>query len=319
MDTLTVHAPTAVQPDMRHVGIGWRQPHYREMLETLPALGFLEVHSENFFAPASASRATLRRVREHYPISLHGVGLGLGSALGLDDWHLDQLAALVQDIDPARVSDHACFARGRLQADRPAVHGSDLLPIAFNAVSLDIMSTHVTQVQERLRRPMLVENLSAYWSLAGSTMSEAEFFNALCRRAGCDMLLDVNNLVVNALNARRLNPDIDPVSQAREFVLALNPAIVGEIHLAGHHVPPDPSRTLVIDDHGGKVSCGVWTVYQCALRHCGQRRIPSLIEWDTELPSLDVLLQEAQRAARFQAANHEPGSDATPGPLGGTP
>ena len=167
------------------VGIGWRQPHYGELLERRPALGFVEVHSENFFGDGGAALAVLERGREHYPVSLHGVGLALGSAVGLDPWHLDRLAALVQRIEPVRVSDHASSPARRCSAGRPAVHGADLLPIAFTPASLDIMVRNVEQVQQRLRRPIAVENLSAYLRWADDSLDEAQFFNELARRSGC--------------------------------------------------------------------------------------------------------------------------------------
>ena len=146
-----------------NIGIGWRHPHYQALLEHQPALGFLEVHSENFFGSGGAALAVLREGRAHYPISLHGVGLALGSAVGLDDWHLDQLARLVDHIDPIRVSDHACFARGTVaQAGQlTSVHGADLLPIPFNDAALNVLCANVQRAQDRLRRPWLVENLSA--------------------------------------------------------------------------------------------------------------------------------------------------------------
>src|SRR5687768_2335324 len=149
------HTPPAV-------GIGWRQPHYAELLQRRPSLAFLEVHSENFFADGGAALSVLQQARGAYPISLHGVGLALGSAAGLDDWHLEQLARLVERIDPVRVSDHACFARAPRNGGGPVVHANDLLPIAFTPASLDIMAANVECVQRRLKRPILVENLSTY-------------------------------------------------------------------------------------------------------------------------------------------------------------
>ncbi|HYJ97829.1 MAG TPA: DUF692 domain-containing protein, partial [Burkholderiaceae bacterium] len=185
---------------MTPVGIGWRQPHYGELLERRPDLAFVEVHSENFFGEGGAALAVLERGREHYAVSLHGVGLALGSAAGLDPWHLDRLQRLVRRIDPVRISDHACFARAPLRSGQPPVHGSDLLPIAFTEASLDIMVANVQRVQEHLGRPIAVENLSAYLRWADDALDEAQFFNELARRSGCSMLLDVNNLVVNAIN-----------------------------------------------------------------------------------------------------------------------
>jgi uncharacterized protein (UPF0276 family) len=288
-----------------HVGIGWRQPHYRELLERRPALGFLEVHSENFFAEGGAALAVLRQGREQYDISLHGVGLGLGSAAGLDDWHLQRLAQLVERVDPVRVSDHACFARAPLGALRgplprsakgPVVHANDLLPLAFTRGALDILIANVQHVQERLRRRILVENLSSYLAWADDQLPEPEFFNALTKATGCQLLLDVNNLVVNALNADAP----DPSAAACAWVDAIAADTVGEIHLAGYN----DSGELVIDDHGSRVHDTVWPVYRHAVARFGA--LPTLIEWDTDVPALDVLLGEATRAAQLRslASNH---------------
>jgi uncharacterized protein len=222
------------------------------------------------------------------------VGLALGSAVGLDPWHLDQLAHLVERMQPLRVSDHACFARAPVRVGGPVVHGSDLLPIAFTDASLDLMVTHVQQVQDRLQRPMLVENLSAYLRWEDDRLAEPEFFNALARRSGCGLLLDVNNLVVNSLNRGAA----DPVADACGWVDALDAGIVGEIHLAGFK----DEGARVIDDHGSPVHEPVWQVYRHALRRLGPlgslgpQPIPTLIEWDTDVPALDVLLGEARRA-----------------------
>ncbi|MET0334611.1 MAG: DUF692 domain-containing protein [Rhizobacter sp.] len=272
-------------------GIGLRQPHYAQVLEERPPLAFVEVHSENFFADGGAALAVLHEARSHYPVSLHGVGLSLGSAAGLDPWHLDRLARLVQRIDPVRVSDHASFARAPQRTGGPVLHGNDLLPLAFTQASLDIMVANVTQVQERLRRPILVENLSAYLAWSDREMSEPEFFNALARRSGCGLLLDVNNLVVNALNDGAL----DPVASACAWVDAIDTSAVGEIHLAGYCDMGD----IVIDDHGSRVHEPVWAVYQHAIQRLGSR--PTLMEWDTDLPALDVLLDEAHRAEAVTA------------------
>lgn len=271
------------------VGIGWRQPHYRELMERRPGLGFLEVHSENFFADGGASVALLQSAREHYPISLHGVGLALGSAAGLDPWHLDQLARLVERVDPVRVSDHACFARAPRRRGEPVIHANDLLPIAFTPASLDILAGNVQRVQDRLRRPLLVENLSQYLHWADDAMAEPEFFNRLARRTGCGLLLDVNNLVVNALNAAAVTGG-DAVADACRFVDAIEARAVGQIHLAGYN----DSGDLVIDDHGSRVHAPVWQVFRHAVQRLGA--VPVLIEWDTDLPALDVLLDEAAQA-----------------------
>jgi uncharacterized protein len=274
-------------------GIGWRQPHYAALLERRPALGFIEVHSENFFGDGGAALAVLERSRALYPVSLHGVGLALGSAAGLDAWHLEHLARLVSRVDPVRVSDHASFARARLEDGAPPVHAADLLPIAFTQASLDIMVGNVQRVQERLKRPLAVENLSSYLRWADDAMSEAEFFNALTRRSGCRLLLDVNNLVVNALNA-----GADPVAEACRFIDAIDAASVDEIHLAGY----DDAGVLAIDNHGSRVHAPVWRVYRHAIARLGTR--PTLVEWDTAIPALDVLLDEAALAQAVLSAGH---------------
>jgi uncharacterized protein (UPF0276 family) len=308
------------------VGIGLRQPHYRHFapgrrpVAEVGALGrpdegldFIEVHTENFFAEGGAGLAVLQGVRERLDVSLHGVGLALGSAAGLDEWHLERLARLVQRIEPVRVSDHACFARVAPAGGGVALHGADLLPIAFTEASLDILCANVQRVQDRLRRPLLVENLSAYLSFADDHWPEADFLAELARRTGCGLLVDLNNLVVNALNrirgdsrvgrgpaaatageAKGMELEAGAAAAAIAFVDALPAPAVGEIHLAGYC----DRGGLVIDDHGSRVHAPVWTVYRHALRRLGT--VPTLIEWDTDLPPLEVLLDEAAQAAQLQ-------------------
>ena len=187
--------PSASRPGIE-AGIGWRHPHHAELLRTLAPLGFLEVHSENFFDAGGAALALLQQARQHYQISLRGVGLGLGSACGIDDWHLDQLARLVEVIDPVRVSDHACFEHGHLRqaGNNITAHAADLLPLPFNSASLQVMCSNVQHVQDRLKRPLLVENLSAYLTLDGSDRDETTFLRELVQPTGCGLLVDVNNI-----------------------------------------------------------------------------------------------------------------------------
>ena len=287
----------AVSQVVPQVGIGLRQPHCAQLLAVRPPLGFVEVHSENFFADGGAAIAMLRDARSHYPVSLHGVGLALGSACGLDPWHLERLERLVERIDPVRVSDHACFARtlprslaADSKMDAAAVHANDLLPIAFTDAALALIAANVAQVQARLKRQLLVENLSSYVSFNDDTMSEPEFFAALCQRTGCAMLLDVNNLMVNALNAPQATPQT-ALAACLAYVDRVPLGSVGEIHLAGYC----ETGALVIDDHGSRVRPAVWAVYEHALRRFGT--LPTLVEWDTDLPALEVLLGEADHAA----------------------
>jgi uncharacterized protein len=249
------------------------------------------VHSENFFNPHDAAMQPLSAVRRDHAVSLHGGGLALGSACGLDAQHPHKLAALVGRIEPVRVSDHACFARAPLGSHGIA-HASDLLPVAFTRGQLDIFFVNVQQVQERLRRPILVENLSSYLDFNERDFSEPLFFAELGARTGCGLLLvlDVNNLMVNARNANE-TAALRAVSDWLDALAAVAPpGLVGEIHLAGHSV----QHGLLIDDHSDVVSLPVWVAYSHALRHFGP--LPALIEWDTALPALDVLLGEAAQA-----------------------
>ena len=278
-------------------GIGWRHPHYGDLLESLPDLGFIEVHSENFFAQGGATLAVLRQARDHYPVSLHGVGLSLGSACGIDAWHLDQLARLVAFIDPIRVSDHACFARGIAAGAMHPVHASDLLPVAFNKAALDVMCANVQQVQDRLKRPLLVENLSAYVSFKSSDREETTFLSELVQRTGCGLLVDVNNIYVNALNERIGGSSADPVTACLQWLDQIPAAAVGELHVAGHANCGD----IVIDDHGSRVCDEVWEIYRYAQKRFGGA--PALIEWDTDIPPLQVLLGEAASLCKLATAS----------------
>lgn len=265
------------------LGLGWRHPHHEELLRRLPPLPLLEVHAENFFAAGGAAPALLMAARQHYDISLHAVGLGLGSGAGLDADHLTQLAQLADRVQPRFVSDHACFARVRGSAGWQ--HAADLLPIPFDELNLRRLVEHVGQVQDRLRRPLLVENLSAYLRWAGDELAEPQFFNELVRRSGCALLLDVNNLLVNARNAAA----DDAVLACRDWIDQLDDGCVAEIHVAGH------ARLdgLCIDDHGSAPADACWRL----LDHARQRfpRAQALLEWDTDIPSLDRLLAEVAR------------------------
>lgn len=275
------------------VGLGWRQPHYQALLQTRPALDFLEVHSENFFGEGGAARAVLMQGRVHYPVSLHGVGLSLGSAAGVDPEHLRQLTDLVERVEPVRVSDHASFARGVWQGG--VVHAADLLPLPFTDEALAVLCRNVQTVQEALKRPIAVENLSAYLQWRAQDWAEPEFLAELCRRTGCSLLLDVNNLYVNARNQQLAGMVDDPLAACANWLTALPTDAVAEIHLAGHTLVADAEGgPMVIDDHGSRVIDPVWQIYRQAVQRWGP--VPTLIEWDTEVPALDVLLDEVRLA-----------------------
>lgn len=279
---------------MTQAGIGWRHPHYAELLQSLPALDFL-VHSENFFGDGGAALAVLTQARTHYAVSLHGVGAraGLCHRCGRRPPLLEQLAQLVQRIEPVRVSDHACFARGSLGGN--TVHAADLLPIPFNDEALAVLCANVQRVQDRLRRPLLVENLSAYLGFASSDQAEPEFLTALARRTGCQLLVDANNIHVNALNARIAGDPTDAVQACRDWLDAIPPGIVGEITCCRPQPrTQDEHGEIVIDDHGSRVCDAVWQIQADAQRRFGP--VPVLVEWDTDVPALSVLLQEAATA-----------------------
>ncbi|HEY9192437.1 MAG TPA: DUF692 domain-containing protein [Methyloversatilis sp.] len=263
-------------------GIGLRQPHHARVLEERPSLGLLEVHSENFFHEGGAALHVLERARALYPISLHGVGLALASAdaggCAQADVHLDRLVRLAARIEPAFVSEHLCW--GAVDG----VHFNDLLPFPYTGEALALVAARVREVQDRLRRPLLIENLSAYVQFRDSEMTEAEFLAELVCLSGCGLLLDLNNLYVNACNF-----GFDPLTELDRLPMHA----VGEIHLAGHAV----TGHGLIDTHGSRVCDDVWSL----LRDVRARGVtaPALIEWDTELPALDVLLAEAARADRI--------------------
>lgn len=276
-------------PSSPCIGIGLRHPHYAAVFEQRPAVDFLEVHAENFFASGGAVAQVLDQAAELYPMSLHGVGLSLGSASGIDDWHLQHLKRLVDRIDPMLVSDHACFGRAML-GNTPA-HANDLLPIRHTASSLDVLCANVSKVQDTLKRRIAVENISAYVRWNEADYSEADFFNALTQRTGCGVLMDLNNIYVNAVNDAALKPKA--LAHCMAWINAIRTESVMEIHLAGF----TPSDALVIDDHATPVHEPVWQLYQYALQKVGN--IPTLIEWDLELPELAVLLGEAATARRY--------------------
>jgi uncharacterized protein (UPF0276 family) len=257
------------------VGVGLRHAHYGEFLSAIPAVDWVEVHSENYFGDGGYDLHVLETVRRDLPVSLHGVGLGLGSAVPLDTAHLARLKRLCECIEPAVVSEHLCWGA----TPDGALH--DLLPMPLNEASLDHLCARVAQMQDVLHRKVLIENVSTYVRFREDTLCETAFLAELARRTGCGVLLDVNNLYVNQCNHGE---------DALAAMHALPPEIVGEIHLAGHRVTP----VAVIDDHGSRVAPGVWSLYEAALQRFGA--VPTLIEWDTDIPPLDVLLDEAHRA-----------------------
>ncbi|MGI9273814.1 MAG: DUF692 domain-containing protein [Endozoicomonas sp.] len=277
--------------DRTPVGVGLRHVHYQDLLATPADLDFVEVHSENFFASGGASLAILDDVAKQYPVSLHGTSLGLGSVLGIQARHIESLARLAESVSPVLISDHAAFAWG--QVDGQTHHGGDLLPIAFNEASLAVLTDNIQRVQERLDRGILVENLSAYLTPPGSNLTETEFFRALVKRSGCRLLVDLNNLAVNAINSAK----DDVLADIQQWLDQIPAEYVGEIHLAG--CTPPAHGELMIDDHSQRVSEVVWHAYHHAIGRFGQ--VPTLVEWDTQLPEWQVLLGEVDKARNIAA------------------
>ena len=256
-------------------GIGLRARHYPEFLGARPAAGWLEVHSENYFGPGGRERYVLERVRRDYPLSLHGVGLGLGSVEGYSARHVERLSALVRAVEPVFVSEHLSWS------STGGVHYNDLLPLPYTEEALALVASRVAALQERLGRRILVENVTAYVEPGRADMAEGEFLAALARRTGCGLLLDVNNLFVNQANLGR---------DAQAQMHAIDPESVEEMHLAGFSAEP----LGLVDTHGARVSDAVWALYDAALERFGP--VPTLIEWDTDVPPLEVLLGEAHQA-----------------------
>jgi hypothetical protein len=266
-------------------GIGLRAPHHAEFLARRPAVGFVEVHSENHFARGGAQREVLAAVRAHYPLSLHGVGLSIGSTDPLNSAHLAELARLERDFNPVLVSEHLAWASvdGRFM--------NDLLPLPYTAEALRHMASRVSEVQDVLGRQILIENVSSYLEFKDSQMTEWEFLAALAAESGCAILCDVNNLYVNAINH-----GFDPYA----YLNYIPAAAVQEIHLAGHSTLRLGTRECLIDTHAGPVCSAVWQLYGAALARFGPVR--TLIEWDAELPALEVLIAEAGKIDAMQQA-----------------
>lgn len=264
-------------------GIGLRQAHMARMIESRPAVGWLEVHAENLMQDGPATTA-VERLRGRYPLSVHGVGLSLGSAAGIDQAHLARLKAVVDRYEPAMVSEHLAWSVG------DGIYLNDLLPVPHDEEALAIVAGNIDEVQYALGRPILIENLSAYVGFARSTMEEPEFLAELARRTGCGLLLDINNVIVSAHNL-----GFDPGA----YISRLPAGAIGEIHLAGHARNDTSDGPVLIDDHGSRVPSKVWALYSQAIQLLGSR--PTLIEWDSALPPLDVLLGEAMHADMLAA------------------
>ncbi len=280
--TATTTGGTRATPTPWDVGIGLRLPHLLEVAATRPAVAWFEVHPENVLANPHA-REVLAAIATHYPISVHTVGVSVGSAHGVDRAHLARVTTLVNALDPFLVSGHLAWST------HPGEYLNDLLPLPYTEESLALVATHVDEVQQVLGRRFVLENPASYVGFTGSTMRETEFLGRLAERSGCQLLCDVSNIVVSATNL-----GYDPLQYLRE----LGPTHVAELHLGGFDREPEGSpegAEVLIDTHDRGIAEESWALYAMALQHLGPR--PTLIEWDTDVPALAVLQEEAARAS----------------------
>lgn len=261
-------------------GVSLKPRYYQTILDNNPSIGWFEIHPENYMGDGGPPHRYLTAIRERYPLSMHGVGMSLGSADGIDHQHLQSLAKLVSRYQPGQVSEHLAWSHFNKR------FLNDLLPLPYNDDSLQTVVTNINRVQDGLAGPILVENPSSYLEFRDVTYSEPEFLAELTKRTDCGLLLDINNIYVSACNQ-----GFDPY----QYLTAIPWDRVGEIHLAGHAIKQIDGEQIRIDDHGSPVLDAVWKLHEQALRHLG-RRVPVMIEWDTDIPEFDVLLGEAAKA-----------------------
>jgi len=268
-----------------HAGIGLRAQHHAEVLNERPAVGWFEAHSENYFADGGAHLDYLDRIRADYPLSLHGVGLSLGSADPLDREHLRRLARLSRRVEPALISEHLSWS------SVGGTFANDLLPLPYTEEALRHVSAKIAQAQDLLGRRILIENVSSYLEFSCSRIPEWEFLAAVATTSGCGILLDLNNIYVSACNHG---------FDTQAYLEAMPRNAVEELHLAGHTPVIHDGRELLIDTHSAPVCADVWQLYQAALARFGE--VPTLIEWDADLPPLAILVAEADKANSIREA-----------------
>ena len=278
----------SVQPIPACAGIGLRSAHHREVVDTRPALGWFEVHSENYFGDGGLPLFYLEQIRKDYPLSLHGVGLSIASTDELNWQHLAKLKSLIERFQPGLVSEHLCWS------SVGHIYTNDLLPLPYTEEALTHTCNRIAQVQDYLGRQILIENVSSYLRYRHSTITEWEFLAAIADLSGCGILLDVNNIYVSATNHR-----FDPYC----YLHAIPISSVQEIHLAGFAINHYQQGGVLIDNHGARVAQPVWELYRHAVQRFGV--LPTLIEWDTDIPPLAVLLDEARKADSVLEAHRD--------------
>ncbi|AGB84083.1 hypothetical protein D781_3892 [Serratia sp. FGI94] len=287
---MTIYTPPAVRCDAPghnmmgglppRAGVGLKPEHFSQILRERPDVGFFEIHAENYLVAGGPFHQALGAIRQAYPLSIHGVGMSIGAEAPLDRHHLQCVAALVERYQPQMFSEHLAWST------HDGFFLNDLLPLPYTEATLTRVCAHIDQVQNALRRPILLENPATYVEFAASTLSETAFISEMVKRSGCGLLLDINNLYVSGVNHHR-----DPLAMLHELPLHQ----VGEIHLAGHTEHQDAAGDrLLIDSHDGRVAAPVWQLYRAALAAVGN--VATLIEWDSNLPPLAVLLDEARQA-----------------------
>lgn len=276
-------------------GIGLRSPHYKEILSTKPNLGFLEIHSENYFNPHSQNHFYLEQIAQFYPLSFHSIGLSLGSSEAISRNHLNNLKQLVDRFQPALISDHLswCSVQGNFF--------NDLIPVPYTTEALSYFVRNVNQVQDHLQRQMLIENPSSYLEYKNSDMSEPEFINEIARQTGCGLLLDLNNIYVSATNHQ---------FSVEKYLNVINKQAVQEIHLAGFTEKQVNNDAILIDSHSTFVSDAVWDIYRQYISATKTDAI-TLIEWDADIPPLETLQAEQSKAERIRQAIARGGIDDT--------
>ncbi len=268
---------------MINAGIGLRSIHHKEVLENLPPIPWWEIHTENFFASGGAQINFLEKIRAKYPISFHGVGLSLGSCDRPSEAHLKKIKFLIEKFDPFLVSEHISWSSVN------QIFANDLLPIPYNEESLSVICRNIDITQNFLKRTILVENPSSYLSYKNSNMSEEEFINQVCKRTGCKIILDVNNIFVSG-NNNYFSP--------KDYIDNIELSNISEIHLAGHSVLKTANFTKLLDTHNDIIRDEVWELFKYLMKKI-KKPVATLIEWDQDIPSLATLQEEAQKAQKI--------------------